>query len=162
MNSLYLSNAVLASYDGDVSGAPVPQPAPQPQDSGQKYLTQDDFNRALAEDRRKHQTQVQKAVAAMEEAQKARGLTEQEREALAQQVEDLKRTTQTVEQLAASEREKREKTQKDYEKRLAEEKKNSSNWERRYKEGTVQRALMDAAVAGDAFNTNTVLAVSHP
>ena len=49
--------------------------------------------------------------------------------------------------------------QKDYEKKLADEKKSREQWEQRYKEGTTERALLDAAVSGDAYDVDTFMAV---
>ena len=45
---------------------------------------------------------------------------------------------------------------------MTDEKKAREEWENRYREGTVERALQDAAVGGDAFNTETVMAVLRP
>ena len=45
---------------------------------------------------------------------------------------------------------------------MADEKKGREEWENRYREGTVERALLDAAVSGDAYDTDTVMAVLRP
>ena len=49
-------------------------------------------------------------------------------------------------------------TQKD----LASEKKAREDWEARYKQGTVERALQDAAITGEAYNAETMMAVLRP
>ena len=113
----------------------------------------------LADDRRKHQAQIQRVEKMLEETAASKNLTIQEREQLAQQLEDLRKETRTKEQQLAHEKKQLE---EQYQKQLADEKKAREEWENRYREGTVERALMDAAVGGDAFNTNTVMSVLRP
>jgi hypothetical protein len=89
MNSLYLSRAVLASFEGEagagagdlgtgaaagagaggaVAGAGVGASAGAGAGAGDSRFTQDDVNRMLADDRRKHQAQVQRVEKLLEEA----------------------------------------------------------------------------------------------
>ena len=113
----------------------------------------------LAEDRRKHQAQLQRVEKTLEEMSASKNLTIQEREQLAQQLEDLRKETRTKEQQLAHEKKQLE---EQFTKQLTDEKKAREVWENRYREGTVERALQDAAVSGDAFNITTVMSVLRP
>ena len=110
----------------------------------------------MAEDRRKHQAKLEKTI---EEVQAHANLTAAERETLANQLEDLRKEGRTKEAQLAHERKQME---KDYEKKLAERAKAAETWELRYREGATERALLDAAVSGDAYNTETLMAVLRP
>ena len=97
MHSSYLSDPMLACFDNGEQ-APLPESAPPPED--QPTLTQAQFNKALAEDRRKHQAKLEKTI---EEVQ-ARNLTAAEREALTNQLDDLRKEGRTKEAQLAHER----------------------------------------------------------
>ena len=75
------------------------------------------------------------------------------------QLDDLRKEGRTKEAQLAHER---KQLKEDYEKKLAERTKAAETWESRYREGTTERALLDAAVSGDAFNTDTLMAVLRP
>ncbi len=113
----------------------------------------------LAEDRRKHQAQIAKVQATLEETLASKNLTVQEREQLAQQLEDMRKETRTKEQQLTHEKKHLE---EQYEKRLTDERKAREEWENRYRQSTVERALQDAAVKGDAFSVETMMDVLRP
>jgi hypothetical protein len=179
MKSLYLSRAVLACFDGEgagdgaagagdgaagagagAGGAGVGAAGTSAgAGAGDARFTQDDLNRLLADDRRRHQAQLQKVQKTLEEVSANQNLTVQEREQLAQQLEDMRKETRTKEQQLAYERKQLE---EQYEAKLKQEKQAREQWENRYREGTVERALMDAAVSGDAYDTDTMMAVLRP
>src|SRR5208283_5367116 len=83
-----------------------------------KY-TQEDLNKILAEDRRKHQAQIVKIQQTLEETLTSKNLTTQEREQLAQRLEDMQKETRTKDQQAAHERKQME---EQYQTKLEEEK----------------------------------------
>jgi hypothetical protein len=74
-------------------------------------------------------------------------------------LEDLRQETQTKEQRLAHERKQLE---EHFGKKLTEATKAREEWERRFRAETVERDLLDAAVAGEAFNADTVMAVLRP
>src|SRR5260370_30224839 len=80
-----------------------------------------------------------------------------------QQAEETLATVQmqlrTKEQQAAFERQKLEET---HGKTIKEMTEKASHWETRYKDSTRDRALLDAAVAGDAFNASTLVTILKP
>jgi hypothetical protein len=167
MNSLYLSRAVLISYDGEggaVSGegsvgaaagagagaaAAAGAGAGAGVGAGDARFTQDDLNKYLAEDKRKHQAQLQRVEKTLEETAASKNLTIQEREQLAQQLEDLRKETRTKEQQLAHEKKQLEES---FTKRIADTDKAAKEWEQRYREGTIEQALTDAAAKSDAFS----------
>ena len=95
MQNLYLSRAVVACFEGEsVDGAsPLTPDASSPAIAAAQsaaaagVLTQELFNKALAEDRRKHQAKLEKTI---EEVQTRANLTAAEREQLADQLESLR------------------------------------------------------------------------
>jgi len=145
---LYLSSPRLACFDG-TAPAPAPEPEPKP-----KSFTQEEVNTLLAGDRRKHQAQVAQAQKALEETLASKNLTLHEREQLAQQLEEFQAASRTKEQQAAHEKKELEKT---HVKQLGEEKKAREQWENRYREEHVARALQDAAATNDAFQPAQVV-----
>jgi hypothetical protein len=137
----------------------VPTPTPPPASPAEKHFSQDDLNRILADDKRKHQSQLQRVEKTLEEALASKNLTFQEREQFAQQLEDLRQETQTKEQRQAHEKKQLE---EQLTRKVSAAEKAAKEWEHRYCEGMVERALQDAAVSGEAFNAGTVMAVLRP
>ena len=183
MRNLYLSRAVLASFEGEsgtgagdagagagsgvgagaagagaATGA-VGVSAGAGAGVSDARFTQEDVNRMLADDRRKHQAQVQRVEKMLEEVSASKNLTIQEREQFAQQLEDLRKETRTKEQQLSHEKKQLEEQLTG---RITNAEKTAKEWEQRYREGTVERSLQDAAVGGEAFNVNTVMSVLRP
>ena len=162
MTSLYSSPAVLASFDNPDAEPPAPAAVPVPapgRGPAPAQFSQEQVNALLAKDRLKHQAQVQRVEKTLEETMASKNLTIQERQQLAEELARLRQETQTKEQrLAAEKKALEERTKKEVEA----ERKAAKEWERRFREGTVERALLDAAVGGDAFNTDTMMAVLRP
>jgi len=119
-------------------------------------FTQEDLNKILAEDRRKHQAQVAKIQQTLEETLASKNLTAQEREQLAQRLEDVHKETRTKEQQTIHERKVLE---EQYNNKLEEERKSRTQWENRFRESMVERSLQDAAVTGDAFQPAQVMTI---
>src|SRR5208283_6118892 len=98
--------------------------APAPEESNQENqvpkFSQDDLNKFLAEDRRKHQGQVKAIQQTLEQTLESKNLSVQEREQLVQRVSELENQGRTKEQQAAHERKQLE-TQ--YQTKLTDEKK---------------------------------------
>ena len=97
-------------------------------------LTQELFNHALAEDRRKHQVKLERTI---QELQANANLTAAECKALADRLEEVQKEGRTKEANLALERKNLE---EEYERKLAEEKKGREQWELRYREGTTEPA----------------------
>ena len=65
---------------------------------GETRFTQDDLNRFLAEDRRKHQVQLQKMESQLNELAKSKSLTEQEHQTLKENLDTIAGQLRTKEQ----------------------------------------------------------------
>ncbi len=154
MQNLYLSRAVLNCFEGEGAADAGAGGVIVPDASGR--FTQEQLNEVLARDRRKHQAKLEKMV---EDVQTCANLTAAERESLAQQLDEMRAQTQTKEERLAAERKSLE---ADFEKRLKAETKAREKWESQYKSETTERALLDAAVSGDAYDTDTMMAVLRP
>jgi len=151
MDVRYLSRPVLASFDGEEP--PVP-PAPASELGSEKRLTQTEVNRIMAEEKRKFQAQLQRAEKTLEEVSASKNLTIQEREQLAAQRDELQAALRTKEEQAAHDKKQLEES---YKKQLADKTKDAETWQKRYETTTIDSALQDAAVRGDAFSAQQVV-----
>jgi hypothetical protein len=156
MRSEYVSPATLASFDGEQP--PVP-PAPAPEPGSEKRLTQTEVNRIMADEKRKYQVQLQRVEKMLEEVSASKNLTVQEREQLTAQRDELQATLRTKEEQAAHEKKQLEES---FKKQLADKTKDAETWQKRYEATTIDSALQDAAVGGDAFSTQQVVNLLRP
>ncbi|MGN6136084.1 MAG: hypothetical protein ACTHK7_12180 [Aureliella sp.] len=122
--------------------------------SAGKTFTQEDVNKMLAADKRKHQAQLQKVEAQLQTLSQDTQMSQQQREALEASLEDVRKQLRTKEQQAAIDKQNLEKS---YQQRLADAESRAKEWETRYTTETIGRALTDAASKGDAFNTDQVV-----
>ena len=148
MNSFH---ARLVCFDS----APASEPTP---DTTLKF-TQDDLNKFLAEDRRKHQGQIRTIQQTLEETLTSKNLTAQEREQLANRVSELESQGRTKEQQAAHEK-------KQLEAQAAKEKadltKERDQWQGRYHDLKVDHELKEAANGNDAFSASQIVSLLKP
>ena len=164
MHELYYATPTLTCYDNSEppappAGAPVPTPPQPPASPAERRFTQEDVNRLLADDRRKHQTKIDTIQRTLAETLDSKNLTARERETLSEQLEQLEAEKRTVTEQAAHERKQLE-TQ--YQKQLSDEKKEREAWKNRYCEETTARALTDAAAGNDAFRPEQIVTVLKP
>jgi len=120
----------------------------------QNTFTQDDVNRFLAEDKRKHQTALSQMEAKLHEALADKSMTEATRKALEENLAAVQGQMRTKEQQLAHEKKQLEAA---HHGELTELKKKLVFWEGLYRESTIDRALQDAAVKNDAFNPSQVV-----
>ena len=114
-----------------------------------KTFTQEDLNKILAEDRRKHQAQVVKIQQTLEETLSSKTLASQEKEQLAQRVEELQRSQETAAQTAARERRESEQAAQ---KKIQDAEKTAQTWQSKWKEKTVAADLATAISGPEIFN----------
>lgn len=139
---------------------PTPPPTPTtPPPTEDKKFTQEDLNRLLAEERRKAQTQTQKALEELEALKNKTTLTNEEKAELERRVEDLSNSLLTKEELAKKEKEKLEKQSKQQIEALTTE---LGTWKNRYNDSTIRRAITDAAVETSAFSPAQIVAILGP
>ncbi len=144
-----MKNARLVCY------APDSQLPQAPADLEDRKFTQDDLNKILAEDRRKHQAQVVKIQSTLEETLTSKNLTTQERDSLAAQLDEVKNSFKTVEERKASEL-------RDREKALEAAKKEAAEWKARHDNLTIEQQLSAAAVGNDGFNPSQLVELLRP
>jgi hypothetical protein len=110
-------------------------------------FTQKQLNKILADDRRKHEDRVNQAVKQLEEAKKAKGMSEQDRSRLQEQIEEMKNSLLTKEEQAKKEREKQK---KEYEKSLEGVSVEKEFWRGSYAEEVTRNQILGAAIEFDA------------
>jgi len=172
---LYLSTPCLPCYDneseGTSEGGQTNNTAQDSGDSGQngqdgqdgqggnRTFTQEEVNKFLAADRRKHQEKYESLEQSYQQLLENESLSKEERNKLEESLENLRAQYRTKEQQAAHERKKLE---EEFSERLANAEKQSELWQRRYMESTISRALQDAAVSHEAYNPSQVVALLRP
>ena len=124
-----------------------------------KAFDQDDVNRFLAEDRRKHQSALAGVEAKLRVALDDKDMTEATRKALEENLASIQGQLRTKEQQLALEKQQLEESHgtvvTDLQKRV-------EFWENLYRDSTVERALLDAAVKNEAFNADQIVVLLRP
>jgi len=124
-----------------------------------KTFTQDEVNSLIAKERSKDKDRVNKLMTQLEEVKSSVSLTQQEKEGIEQQLETLRSELLTKEELSARERKK-------IEAQLSSERdaaiKAGKAWQSRYETATINRSLLDAAVAAEAFAPQQIMAILSP
>lgn len=153
----------LASYEGEETpaGGDIPAGvadananANAAAGKGLRTFTQDEVNKFLADDRRKHTEKYQSLESSYQELLKNQGLSQEDRDRLEQQLDDLRKQHRTKEQqLAYEKKEAEEKFQKEVEGL----KKEKTIWEQRFTESTIMQALQSAAIKHEAFNPQQII-----
>lgn len=126
---------------------------------GERTFTQEDVNRILAEDKRKHQEKYQTLETSYQELLQNQTLSQEERDKLQARLDDVQKSLRTKEQQAEYERKQAEEKYRN-ELTTAEEK--AQYWENLFKQETVARSLQDAASGADAFNPNQIVGLLKP
>jgi hypothetical protein len=126
---------------------------------GETRFTQEDLNRFLAEDRRKHQIQLQKMESQLNELAKSKSLTEQERQTLKENLDTIAGQLRTKEQQLTLEKRQLE---EQYQAKIEESAKKAQTWEALFRDSTIDRSLQDAAVKHEAFNPAQLVTQLRP
>lgn len=129
------------SGEGDQGGT-SPPPPPSVPSPVIKTFSQDQVNKMLAEDRRKHKEQVQQTVTTLEEFKKNHQLTEQQKADLEQKLEVLNNSLLTEQEKAKQELQKKEKEFKSSQETTAKER---DQWKGRYETETTRNQILQAA-----------------
>jgi hypothetical protein len=115
----------------------------------EKAFNQDDVNKFLADDRRKHNDKYSKLEQTYKTMLADKNLATETKSKLELELQDLQKTFRTKAQQADYER-------KQVEEKLTSEmsgyKESATRWEGMYKDSVIQRSLQDAAIGGEAFN----------
>jgi hypothetical protein len=124
-----------------------------------KVFDQDDVNRFLADDRRKHKEKLEQLEGAYKDALENQNLSTEQRDQLEDKLEDLQKTFRTKEETLTLEKKQIEDRYTKEVKQLAEK---AVLWEQKYKQTLVDRSLQDAAAAHDAFNMGQIVSLLRP
>lgn len=163
------ARARLALYDGEgdatVVGATGDDALPEEM-KGKTTFTQEELNKILAVDRRKHnekfeaqKKETEKQIKSLEVLQKSKSLSEEDKNKLAEQVDELKKGLLTKEQLAAQEKKKLEDRHGETVKTLTGER---DTWQQRFHRQTINNAILSAASQADAFDAEDLIARLSP
>lgn len=165
-----LSTPVSTFYNDD---PPTPDPKQDddnddlpPSAKGKTTFTQDEFNRALAEDRKKHTARFEKQKAetdrqikTLEQLQKSKSLTEKEKQSLEQQIDTLKNSQLTEKELAAKEQEKLRKQHGETVQVLTSER---DLWQGRFNKMGISNTIISEGAKAEAFDNDALIAILGP
>jgi len=124
-----------------------------------KNFSQEDINRFLAEDRRKHQERYQTLEQSYQKILKEGNLHKEQRQKMVGELEDLQKAFRTKEQQAEYERKQQAER---YKGELTQASEAAVKWESMYKNSITERSIQDAAIAADAFNPSQIISMIKP
>ena len=162
VNDWYKSCALTACYEGEEGGDPPPaNPDKVDEVKPPEGFTPDQqkkFNDAIAAERRKQETKYRKELEKTEATYKellanSKSLTEKERQTLQDNLETIQGQLRSKEQQAAQEKKELEAA---YQGKLTAAEQRAVAAEQRWRDSTIMRALQDAAVENEAYNTRQV------
>ncbi|REJ65637.1 MAG: hypothetical protein DWQ31_16995 [Planctomycetota bacterium] len=135
------------------------QKKPTPRGSGRgsdadKLFTQEEVNKYLADDRRKHSKRYESLEKSYQELLQNQSLSREQRAKLETDLEDLRKQFRTKEQQLAHEKKQLE---EEYTQRLsAAEERATKTW-KMYENETISRSIQDAAVVNEAFSPSQIV-----
>ena len=146
-----LISTLLALAYADETTTPTPGTESTP-----KSFTQEDVNKFLAEDRRKHEDTKTKLTNELKALQGRSNLTAEELASLNSRLEDVNNKYMTETELLKSENSKLKKSLDEDIKKIASEKEHYQN---RFTKSTIHRSITDAASVEGAYNSKQVIAL---
>ena len=126
---------------------------------GKTSFTQDEVNAIIAKERAADKKRNEQLVQQLESLKSTSKMTSDEKAALESRIEELKTQHMTKEELAARDRKKLEEELSGARDSAINE---AKSWRTRYESSTVQRALVDEAVKGDAFSPHQIMELLSP
>jgi superfamily II RNA helicase len=151
--------AQRAQAEAERKAAAAREAAEEAERVREKNFSQDDLNRFLADDRRKHQEKYKKLEESYKEILADKNLQKEQRAKMEAELADLQKSFRTKEQQAEYER-KQERER--FEGELETYKTAATKWESLYKNSVIDRSLQDAAVAAEAFNPGQIVGLLRP
>ncbi len=136
------------SSDGSVDDAAA--------DKKTTTFTQEDLNKILAQEKRKHQATTQKALNELDAIRKKASLTEKERHELDERVDRIQNDMRTKEEQAKRQQEMLRKAHNERIQGLEAER---DTWRTRFTTSTIERSITDAAVLNNSFNPRQIVAI---
>lgn len=152
----------LPCYEGDGGGAGAAGAAGatgDPPPTGDKTFTQEQVNSILAKQKRELQEKNTGLMSEIEALQKKQSLSAEERKQLESRVEELRKANMTAEQLKSEDE---KKLRNKFESEINNLTSERDKWKTNFTNETIQRAIVDASAANDAFVPAQVVAILKP
>lgn len=137
---------------------PAGDPTPEPTPNG-KSFTQEDVNRLLAQEKRKHKQTAEKAIEEAKALRTKAQLTAEERDELDKRIGLLQDELLTKEELAKKNEEELRKQHEEHVTNLTVER---DRWQQRFTDSTIKRSITDAAATHTAYNPTQIVAILGP
>jgi hypothetical protein len=125
-------------------------------DDGKITMTQDELNKMMADNRRKLTTQNQELVEQLKKMRDETQMTAQQKDELELRIEQIQEQYMSKEELAKREAAKQSKVHQKAVDTLTGER---DSWRKMYSESTIERALYDASVKGEAVRPEQIVAM---
>jgi len=125
----------------------------------QKTLTQEDFNRAMAKEKRKWRDQQEQMEGNYQRLLEEQNLSDERRTELETDLEQLRASMRTKEQQAAHDA---QQAKEKHEKELNAATERGDHYQKLFEESTIERAISDAASDNDGFNSSQFVALLGP
>lgn len=172
MKSLYKSQSCVSCFDNEdpaaaaaadaaVKAAAADKARVEAQEAAaraaaaaQGKFTQEDVNRFLADDKRKHQAALAQMEQKLQSVLEDKNMTEATRKTLEENLSAIRGELRTKEEQLAIEKKRMEET---HTQKVTELEKKAATWETLFRESTIERALQDAAVKNEAFNAEQIV-----
>jgi hypothetical protein len=148
-----------AAAEAERKAAEARQAQQDANDAAAPKFNQDDVNRFLADDRRKHAEKLKKLETGYQNILADKNLATERRQKLESELEELRKSNMTEKQKLEYEKKQAE-TQ--YKNRLEELEASTKHWENLYKSSQIDRSLQDAAISAEAFNPNHIVGLLRP
>lgn len=159
MKKLLFAHPWFAAYNNDPPPPPPANDPPPPPPPPPKTFTQEQLNKILAEDKRKHQEQVKATVEQLEEMKKTVQLTEEQRVALEGRIETLSNSLLTKEEQAKQELAKKDKELKSAVDGLSKER---DQWKNNYSSEVITNQILRASSVHKVVSSDQMLDLLMP
>ena len=156
----FLNAPEILCYDGEEDAAAAAAAAADPADpTPDKKFSQDDLNKFLAEDRRKHEAKLKTLETSYEKRLEDKSIDAEGRQQLEVELEDLRSQFRTKEQQAEHEK----KLQAaEYETKLTASQEAAQWYQGLYTDFVIENSIKDAATAHEAFNDAHIVGLLRP
>lgn len=145
--------AAAAQQDAQMKAAEAREALAAAQAAKEKAFNQEDVNKFLADDRRKHSDKYKKLEGSYKNMLADKNLATEQRAKLEGELQDLQKSFRTKEQQASYDlKQEREKLTTE----INGYKESATKWETMYKDSVIQRSLQDAAISAEAFNPTQI------
>lgn len=167
MRNLWWLRFFVAAFDdsngdGDTTETPETSNTPENKETSEtkppRTFTQEDVNKLLADNKRELRRQNEKMAKELEQLKK-HAVSAEHKAQLERQIEELRQQHLSAEEKARLEQ---KKLKEKYQNELKNATEKSQYWENRYRNETIERSIIDGAIANDAYAPNQLVAILRP